>query len=202
MKWFHDLVVHGNSDALEKLIAAIEARLGPNWHRDLETESRVAGCAGHRRYFIQCCRLSGDIGFELARYPDVISVDNVFGYSGKCLLASDYSELLEDFFWRFVKPAADRLSLKSFSTGFEDRCPQWAKRRRRLSAIEIALGFRVAVRLREEGYVGRFPVRSDIARVPIDQPSIALRLLERGRSPKVGSRYRHPCVNASRHVTP
>jgi hypothetical protein len=178
MRWFHDLVVHGSTDALGKLIATIESRLEPNWHCDLEAENRVARCAKHRRYFIRYHKTSGDIGFELAQYPDVISVDNVFAYPGKCVTAPEYSELLEDFFWRFVKPAADQLRLKYFSPGFEDRFPAWAWRCRRGSAIETAFGFRMVVRLRQGGYIWRFPVRSETTGVPIDQHSIARRLLE------------------------
>ena len=45
MKWFTDLAVLGKSDALGKLIPAIESRLPPDAHRDLEAEIRFA--AGH-----------------------------------------------------------------------------------------------------------------------------------------------------------
>jgi len=179
MKWFVDLVVHGNSDALGQLIATIESRLQPNWHRDLEAEKQVARHTDSRRYFIRCRRPSDDIEFALAQYPGIICVDNVFILPGKCLTAPEYSELLEDFFWRVVKPAADQLGLKCFSSGFEDRSPEWAKRRhRRPSAIEIALGFSVALRLRTEGYIDRFPFNNETTGVPIDRQSVARRLLE------------------------
>jgi len=166
MTWFHDLVVHGNAEALGKLIATIESRLGPNWHRDLETESRATRVKDPRLYLIRCRKTSGDIGFVLAEYEGVICVDNVFAYPGKCVSAPEYSALLEDFFRGIVKPAADELGLKYFSSGFEDRFPPWAKRRRRRrSAIEIALGFGVALRLRAEGYLDRFPVRNETPRL-------------------------------------
>jgi hypothetical protein len=178
MKWFVDLVVHGNSDALGKLIPAIESRLEPNWDRDLETEKRAAHVTEPRLYLIRCRKPSGDIGFVLARYPDVICVDDVRLYPGKVLPAPEHSALLEDFFWRTVKPAADQLGLKYFSTGFEDRFPPWAWHCRRGSAIEVAFGFGVVVRLRQEGYISRFPVRNATTGVPSDLHSIARRLLE------------------------
>lgn len=67
MKWFLDLVVHGNADALGKLIAAIESRLEPNWHRDMETENRAAHIKDPRLYFVRCRTISCDIGFALAQ---------------------------------------------------------------------------------------------------------------------------------------
>jgi hypothetical protein len=164
MIWFHDLVVHGNADAVGKLIATIESRLGPNWHRDLETESRATRVKDPRLYLIRCRKTSGDIGFVLAEYEGVICVDNVVAYTGKRVSAPEYSALLEDFFRRIVKPAADELGLKYFSSGFEDRFPPWAKRRRRRSAIEIALGFGVVLRLRAEGYLDPFSIRNETPR--------------------------------------
>jgi len=177
MKWFTDLAVLGKSDALEKLIPAIESRLPLNAYRDLETENRIkARSPDSRRYFIRWRRPSDEIVFVLAEYPEVICVDNVFAYPGRNLPFPEHSELLEDFFWRIVKPAADQLGLKYFSSGFEDRFPEWAKRRsRRRSAMEIALGFGVVWRLRTEGYMSRFPVRDDAAGVRIDGESIARR---------------------------
>ncbi len=177
MKWFTDLAVLGKSDALGKLIPAIESRLSPDAHRDFEAEIRfAAGHPGTRRYFIRWRRPSDEIVFALEQHPDVICFDAVLIYPGKCLTAPEYSALLEDFFWRIVKPAADELRLKYFSSGFEDRCPEWAKRRRR-SAMEIALGFTVVWRLRTEGYISHFPVRNETAGGSIDRNSILHQLL-------------------------
>ena len=173
MKWFTDLAVLGKSDALGKLIPAIESRLPPDAHRDFEAEIRFA--AGHpdtRRYFIRWRRPCDEIVFALEQYPEVICFDDVFIYPGKCLTAPEYSALLEDFFWKIVKPAADELRLKYFSSGFEDRFPDWAKRHRRRSAMEIALGFDVVLRLRTEGYISHFPVRKETAGGSIDRNSI------------------------------
>jgi hypothetical protein len=52
--WFHDLVVHGSTDALGRLTATIESRLEPNCHRDLEAENRVERGKEPRRYFVRC----------------------------------------------------------------------------------------------------------------------------------------------------
>ena len=179
MKWFTDLAVLGKSDALGKLIPAIESRLPPDAHRDFEAEIRfAAGHPGTRRYFIRWRRPSNEIVFALEQHTEVICFDDVFIYPGKCLTAPEYSALLEDFFWRIVKPAADELRLKYFSSGFEDRFPEWAKRHRRRSAMEIALGFDVVLRLRTEGYISHFPVRNETAGVPIGGQSIARGLIE------------------------
>ncbi len=72
-------------------------------------------------------------------------------------MAHEYSALLGDFFWRFVKPAVDEMGLKYFSSGFEDRCPAWNLQRRPPTAIERTLGFPVLPRLCLEGYISHFP---------------------------------------------
>jgi hypothetical protein len=105
----------------------------------------------------------------------------VFLYPSRIVPAPGFTPLLADFFYRFVKPAADQLGLKYYSTAFEETPPQWAKRRDQ-SAIEIALGWSVARQLLTEGYVSRFPVRSEIRSVLNKESPIASLLLENSRS--------------------
>jgi hypothetical protein len=179
MTWFADLSVHRNSDALDGLIPLIEPRMEPELDRDLETEPRAADRRDLRWYLIRHRRASCDLGLTLPRYPHVIAVDDIRIYPGKVLTALECSRELKDFIHRYVEPAADRLGLQHFSTGFEDRFPAWARHCRRDSKIEAAFGFHLVVRLREEGYIGGFPVRKEIGSgVPVDRASVAQRLLE------------------------
>jgi len=178
MKWFTDLAVLGKSDALGKLIPAIESRLPPNAYRDLETENRIKERSpDSRRYFIRWRRFSDDLVFPIDQNPEAICFDEVFLYPGRIVPAPGFPPLLADFFYRFVKPAAEQLGLRYYSTAFEETPPQWAKRRGQ-SAIEIALGFRLARQLLTEGYICHVPVRDDVAGVRIDRESIARRLIE------------------------
>lgn len=88
-----------------------------------------------------------------------------------------FPPLLADFFYRFAKPAAEQLGLKYYSTAFEETPARWLKRRRQ-SAIEIALGWSVGRQLLIEGYTSHGLVRDEIGAVPIDEQSIARRLLK------------------------
>ncbi len=172
MKWFVDLVVHGKSATLRKLIPAIEARLDAHWSRDRHTEKWFAKSGdpdGPRYYAFLCRRTAGDVAFILTRRPGVIAVDTVRLYSGRNLMAHEYSALLGDFFWRFVKPAADEVGLKYFSSGFEDLCPAWNLQRRPLTAIERTFGFPVLLRLRLEGYISHFPTGDEPGDSPRDE---------------------------------
>jgi hypothetical protein len=177
MKCFMDALVHGNSDVLDKFIPAVESRLESTWDRDLDTERRAAQVEEPRLFLFRCRRASGDLGFVLARYPDVIAVDDIRVYLGKVLTAPEYSEVLEDFFWSTLKPVADQLGLKYFSSAFDSTPPAWA-RRRHYSAIEIALGWRVARQLLKEGYIRRFPLRDHSGGAPVDGRSIMRRLVD------------------------
>ncbi|MGH7780587.1 MAG: hypothetical protein ACREQR_12250 [Candidatus Binataceae bacterium] len=178
MKWCFDLVVRGNSDALGKLIATIESRLEPNWYRDLEAESRAVDLTNVQFYAIRCRGIYGDIGFVLARDKDAISVENIGTFRGRSLSPDQYNALLDYFFTKFLKPAADELGLKCHSHGFEIRYPESTESLHRPSAIEIAIGFGAVLRLREEGYLSPFRIRDEFAGTPVDRSSTQRRRLD------------------------
>ncbi|MFZ0678105.1 hypothetical protein [Candidatus Binatus sp.] len=178
MKAFLDLVVLGKPETLKKFLPSIESLLPPEAYRDLESESRIKERSpDSRRCLIRWRRFSDDLVFPIDQSPEAICFDEVFLYPGRIVPAPGFPPLLADFFHRFVKPAAEQLGLKYYSTAFEETPPQWATRRRP-SAIEIALGWSVARQLLIEGYTSLFPIRDETGGVPIDLHSTARRLLE------------------------
>lgn len=178
MNAFLDLAVLGKHETLQKLIPAIELLLPPDAYRDLEIEQQVkARSPDSPLCFIRWRRFSDDLIFPIEQNPDAICFGEVFLYLGRIVPAPGFPPLLADFFYRIVKPAADLLGLKYFSSAFEEIHPAWAKRRHR-SAMELALGWRVGARLLTEGYVNCFPVQEDATELPIAGHSIARHLLE------------------------
>jgi hypothetical protein len=178
MNAFLDLAVLGKPEALEKFLPCVESLLPPDAHRDLEIENRIKErFPDSRRCFIRWLRVSDDLMFFIDQNPEAICFDEVFLYPGRIVPAPGFPPLLADFFYRFVKPAAEQLGLTYYSTAFKETPPEWAKRRGR-SAIEIALGWSVARQLFTEGYIKRFPLRDDSAEAPFEGCSIPRRLLE------------------------
>ena len=173
-----DLAVLGKPEALKKFLPSLESLLPPGAYRDREIEDRIKERSpDSRRCFIRWRRFSDDLVFPIDQNPEAICFDEVFLYPGRMVPAPGFPPLLADFFYRFVKPAAEQLGLKYYSTAFEETPLQWAKRRGQ-SAIEIGLGWSVARQLLTEGYVSRFPARDETGGVPIDQHSTARRLFE------------------------
>ena len=178
MNAFLDLAVLGKPEALKKFLPSVESLLPPDAHRDLEIEKRIKErFPDSRRCVIRWRRFSDDLMFPIDQTTEAICFDEVLLYPGKIVPAPGIPPLLADFFYRFVKPATEQLGLKYYSTAFEKTPPRWAKRRRQ-SAIEVALGWSVARQLLTEGYISRFPVRDETGGVPIDRHSTVRRLLE------------------------
>lgn len=124
-------------------------------------------------------KIFGRPPISIEQNREAICFGEVLLYPGRLLPAPGFTPLLADFFYRFVKPAAEQLGLTCFSTAFEETPPQWLKRRRR-SQIELALGWCVARQLFTEGYVSPL-VRSKNSGEQIDEEAIwrLLRTLHR-----------------------
>ena len=182
MNSFLDLAVLGKPETLKKFLPFVESLLPLDAYRDRETEDRIKSrLPDSRRCVIRWRRFSDDLIFPIDQNPEAICFDEVFLYPGRIVPAPGFPPLLADFFYRFVKPAAEQLGLKYYSTAFEETPPQWARRRGQ-SAIELGLGWSVARQLLAERYISRFPVRDETTGVPIGGQSIARRLLEISRS--------------------
>lgn len=178
MNSFLDLAVLGKPEALRKLLPAVESLLPPGAFRDRETENRIKERSPDSPLrFIRWRRFSDDLIFPIEQNPEATCFSEVFLYPGKIVPAPGFPPLLAEFFYRFVKPAAEQLGLKYYSTAFEETPPQWAKRRRQ-SAIEIGLGWSVARQLLTEGYAGHVLVPDETGVVPIDRHSTVRGLLE------------------------
>jgi hypothetical protein len=178
MNSFVDLAVLGKPEALKKFLPAVESLLPPSAYRDREIEDRIKECPPDGRLcFIRWRRFSDDLIFPIEQNLEAICFSEVFLYPRRIVPAPGFPPLLAEFFYRFVKPAAEQLELKYYSSAFEETPPQWAKRRGQ-SAIEIALGWNVALQLLREGYTSSFRVRDETMRVPIDQRSTVRSLLE------------------------
>ena len=175
---FVDLAVLGKPEALEKFLPAVEALLPSRAYRDREMEGR-----SRERYpdgrpcFIRWNRFSDDLLFLIEQNPETICFGEVFLYPRRTVPPPGFPPLLAEFFYRFVKPAGDRLGLTYHSTAFEETPPQSTKRHRQ-SAIEIALSWGVAGQLITEDYLTSFPLRDQIAEEPSCTESTADRFLE------------------------
>ena len=113
MNSFLDLAVLGKPDALERFLPAVESLLPPNGCRDMETENRIkARRPGSRRCFIRWQRFSDDLVFPIDQNPEAICFSEVFLYPGRIVPPPGFPPLLADFFYSFVKPAAEQLRLK------------------------------------------------------------------------------------------
>jgi hypothetical protein len=177
MNSFVDLAVLGKQEALKKFLPSIESLLPPGAYRDREIEDRIKERSpDSRRCVIRWRRFSDDLVFPIDQNPEAICFDEVFLYPGRIVPAPGFPPLLADFFYRFVKPAAEQLGLKYYSTAFEGTPPQWAKRRGQ-SAIEIGLGWCVARQLLTEGYTSHVLVPDESVEVPVDRHSTMRRLL-------------------------
>ncbi len=178
MNSFLDLAVLGKPEALKKFLPFVESLLPPDAYRDREIEDRIKERSpDSRRCVIRWRRFSDDLIFPIEENPEAICFSEVFLYPGKIVPAPGFPPLLAEFFYRFVKPVAEELRLKYYSTAFEETPLQWAKRRG-LSAIELGLGWSVARQLLTEGYTSHVLVHSEDSGVPIDRHSAVRRLLE------------------------
>jgi len=166
MNSFIDLAVLGKPEVLKKFLPAVELLLPPGAYRDRGIEDRIKSpFPDNQRCIVRWQRFSDDLIFPIDQNPEAICFDEVFLYPGKIVPAPGFPPLLAEFFYRFVKPAAEQLGLNYYSTAFEETPPQWAKRRRQ-SAIEIGLGWSVARQLLTEGYTMHVPVSDEIGRAP------------------------------------
>lgn len=177
MNSFLDLAVLGKPESLKKFLPSIESLLPPEAYRDLESENRSKERSPDSPLcFIRWRRFSDDLVFPIEQNPEAICFSEVLIYPGRTVPAPGFPPLLADFFYRFVKPTAEQLGLKYYSTAFEETPPRWAKRRGQ-SAIELALGWGVARQLLTEGYLCRFPVADELAE-RVDQHSRVRRHLK------------------------
>jgi hypothetical protein len=169
MNAFLDLAVLGKPEALEKFLPSIESLLPPSAYRDREMEDRIKERSPDSPLrFIRWRRFSDDLVFPIEQNPEAICFSEVFLYPGRIVPAPGFPPLLAEFFYRFVKPAAEHLGLMYYSTAFEETPPQWARRRRQ-SAIELALGWGVARQLLTEGYTSHGLVCDERSGVPIER---------------------------------
>jgi hypothetical protein len=148
---FVDLPVLGKPEDLNEFLPGVESLLPPSAYRDRETEDRIKERSPDSPLrFIRWLRFSDDLIFPIEQIPEAICFGEVFLYPDRIVPAPGFPPLLAEFFYRFVKPAGDRLGLKYYSTAFEAAPPQWAKRRGP-SAIEIGIGWSVARQLLTDG---------------------------------------------------
>jgi hypothetical protein len=174
MSAFVDLAVLGKPEALEEFLPAVEALLPPRAYRDREME---ASSREGRLCFIRWTRFSDDLLFPIEQNPEAICFGEVLLSSGRIVPAPGFPPLLAEFFFRFVKPAGDRLGLKYYSTAFEETPPQFLKRRGP-SAVERALGWSVARQLLIEGYLSPFRIPHDSADERFSESSVLSQLLK------------------------
>jgi hypothetical protein len=119
MNSFVDLAVLGKPEALKKFLPAVESLLPPRAYRDRETENRIKERSPDSPLrFIRWRRFSDDLIFPIEQIPEAICFREVFLYPRRIVPAPGFTPSLAEFFYRFVRPAADQLGLKYYSTAF------------------------------------------------------------------------------------
>ena len=114
MKVFRDLSIQGEPNQLAATLEAIEQSLTDGWARDRTTEGDVVGRAS---YFCFACSAKPNrpaaFLFLLQREQKLLKVTNIAPKEKHQLSHSEYNSLVEEFYQRFVQPAAEKVGVRA-----------------------------------------------------------------------------------------
>ncbi len=111
MHVFREMFIRGEPDRLVATLTEIEQSLSGGWFRDTDTERQLAALptAVHSSCF-GCFDDGGDrpgaTVILTTKTPDLLYVSNLIPHSRRRLDYDQYNRVLEEFYQRFVKPAA------------------------------------------------------------------------------------------------
>lgn len=144
MHVFRELFIRGEPDRLTATLAEIERTLSNGWFRDKETERQLASlptaapssCFG---CFDDSGNRPGATVVLTDKKPDLLYVSNVIPHSRRRLNYDQYNRILEEFYARFVQPAAATTGAVAELTETQADLEQWlsstaAEKLRRFSA--------------------------------------------------------------------
>ncbi len=111
MHIFRELFIRGEPDRLAATLTEIERTLSEDWFRDVETEKQLAALPTAVRSSCFGCfddggNRPGATIILTTKDPDTLSVANVIPISRHRLNYDQYNRVLEEFYNRFVQPAA------------------------------------------------------------------------------------------------
>ncbi len=112
MKVFRELSIRGEPSSLDAAAEEICQSLSDGWSRETDAESRIRAdsLGDHRRIYCFACTTDGRrqaaLVFLFGGEPDLLTVGNIVPRDKHMLTYEEYNFIAEEFFRRFVEPAA------------------------------------------------------------------------------------------------
>jgi hypothetical protein len=132
MKVFRDLVVHGESARLEAMAEEISRSMANGWARDPEAEGNMRSGAVLTHRPVYCFALGKGTRrtpaatvFLLGKDQDSLYVANVVPHEKSELTHDEYNSILEDFYRKFVEPAARNVGVRAELSEPEADLERW-----------------------------------------------------------------------------
>jgi hypothetical protein len=130
MEVFRDLIIQGDTESLDRAMSFVEGLLTAGWTRDREIEERLQRLGPGRavEYCFTCSaegrRPAANL-FLTRQDSGSIHVPNIVPRSRHRLDYGEYNAILEEFYQRFVRPAADRTGVVAELTGNQVDLDHW-----------------------------------------------------------------------------
>lgn len=130
MHVFRELFIRGEPDRLTATLAGIERMLSDGWFHDKETERQLADLSHAVRSSCFGCfddggNRPGTTVILTPKKPDILYVSNVIPHSRRRLNYDQYNRVLEEFYERFVQPAAAASGVVAELTDTQADLEQW-----------------------------------------------------------------------------
>jgi hypothetical protein len=133
MEVFRELIICGEAKKLDETMTLAERSLTAGWSRDRQIEERLQRL-GPRKAVDYCftCTKEGQRPaanlFFTDKGPETLYVSNIVPRSQHKLAYGQYNALLEEFYQRFIRPAADQTGAKAELTGDQADLDRWLSR--------------------------------------------------------------------------
>jgi hypothetical protein len=128
MKVFREMKIKGSESVLMNVLAAIEKMLDRGWTRDYDRENKIDTIVLTPMYCFSCTESPGREAAALWlawRGSDTLYIANIIPQKLDRLSFDQYNVIAEEFYARFVKPAAERLRLEHVITPAEKGIEDW-----------------------------------------------------------------------------
>lgn len=122
MKVFQNLELRGDRKSLANLIENIRSRLIDGWARDEEIEHRYSQDIGKETYCFSCTKMKDRESatlFIVHSEPSLLRVSNIIPRDKGELSIVQYNRILNDFYERFVRSAAEEIGVNGILSSDE-----------------------------------------------------------------------------------
>jgi hypothetical protein len=122
MKVFQDLELRGNRESLTNLMEDIRSRLSDGWERAEEVEHHYSGDIGRETFCFSCTKIGDRESatlFLVQSEPDLFHVSNIIPRDKGELSIVQYNRILNDFYERFVRSAAEEIGVNGILSSDE-----------------------------------------------------------------------------------